>query len=62
MKVFVCMNAFGRRRKRRPPSSSSIAGSPQRSSAGRFVTSAGRSFTAQWIERTSGKRCSTSTK
>ena len=49
MNVFVCMNAFGRRRKRRPPSSSSIAGSPQRSSAGRFVTSAGRSLTDQWI-------------
>ena len=53
--VFVCRNAFGRTRKRRPRSSSSIASSPQSSVVGRFVTSAGVSLTAQWIERTSGK-------
>ena len=56
MAVFVWRNAFGRTRKRRPQSSSSIASSPQSSFVGRFVTSAGRSFTDQWIERTSGKR------
>ena len=61
MRVFVCRNAFGRTRKRRPQSSSSIASSPQSRVVGRFVTSAGVSFTAQWIERTSGKRRSTST-
>ena len=60
--VFVCRNAFGRTRKRRPRISSSIASSPQSSVVGRFVTSAGVSLTAQWIERTSGKRRSTSTK
>ena len=54
MRVFVCRNAFGRTRKRRPPISSSIASSPQSSSRGRFVTSAGVSLTDQWIERTSG--------
>ena len=62
MAVFVCRNAFGRTRKRRPQSSSSIASSPQSSFVGRFVTSAGVSLTAQWIERTSGKRRSASTK
>ena len=61
MRVFVCRNAFGRTRKRRPQSSSSIASSPQSRVVGRFVTSAGVSFTDQWIERTSGKRRSTST-
>ena len=58
--VFVCRKAFGRTRKRRPQSPSSIAFSPQRSSVGRFVTSAGESFTDQWIDFTSGKRRSVS--
>ena len=62
MAVFVWRKAFGRTRKRRPQSSSSIASSPCRSCVGRFVTSAGRSFTDQWIERTSGKRSSAATK
>ena len=60
--VFVWRNAFGRTRNRSPQSSSSIASAPCRSCVGRFVTSAGRSLTDQWIDRTSGKRSSAATK
>ncbi len=60
--VFVWRNAFGRTRKRRPRICSSIASSPQSRLVGRFVTSAGVSLTAQWIDRTSGNLRSVSTR
>jgi hypothetical protein len=55
--VFVCRKAFGRTRKRSPRICSSIASSPQTSRDGTLVISAGVSFTAQWMERTSGNSC-----
>ena len=62
MAVFVWRKAFGRTRKRNPQSSSSIHSSPHSSSVGRFVTSAGRSFTDQCTDATPGMRRQTSTK